>query len=191
MIDLINIVAFIGPSGSGKTTLSRDMGIKKVITYTTRPIREGERDGIDYHFRSRDNLLRMYEEGELFEYTEYNGNLYGTGLKPFRDAVNNKKTICVAVDLKGARKLLDHFGENLLIVGVTAPFGECIERMEIRGEGHIGKRSALYHKEIDILIEISHVIINNAKENWEKSRMIAEAIGRSIRLNQGEKHVVS
>ena len=77
------MLILIGESASGKSTVQRvlaERGIRKVVTYTTRPMRPGEMDGIDYHFVTDERFLEMVEAGEFAEYAEYRGWRYGTAL---------------------------------------------------------------------------------------------------------------
>ncbi|WP_422484702.1 guanylate kinase [Gudongella sp. DL1XJH-153] len=177
---MINIVAFIGPSGSGKTTLAKYMNLRKVITFTTRPVRKGERDGVDYFFMEKKEFLRLYDEGELLEYTEYNGHLYGMGIKPLRDSISKGELISIVVDINGAKRLKEVFPDNLLVIGIRTPLEECFERMKERGDPDFSSRSKLYGEEIDAMTDISHVIILNTKDNWWMSRIIIEGIGSKL-----------
>ena len=82
------MIILIGPSASGKTAVGRMLEdkykIKKVVTYTTRNIRENEIDGIDYHFLSKDEFLKKKEENFFFETMEYAGNFYGTSYESLK-----------------------------------------------------------------------------------------------------------
>ena len=82
------VIVLVGESASGKSSaqnafLELHPEYKKVITYTSRPKREGEIDGVDYHFVSDEEFGRMISEGAFAEYTEYNGWYYGTGIDSF------------------------------------------------------------------------------------------------------------
>src|SRR5690606_39605402 len=71
------------PSGAGKTSLLTALvesmsGIRVSVSYTTRLIRPGEIDGVDYHFTTRENFVEMVERGDFLEHAEVFGNLYGT-----------------------------------------------------------------------------------------------------------------
>ena len=77
------LLVLSSPSGGGKTTIARsllqardDLGYS--VSATTRPMRDGERDGVDYHFIERREFLRRVEAGEFLEWATYAGNLYGT-----------------------------------------------------------------------------------------------------------------
>ena len=78
------MLVLVGESGSGKSTVQKFLqghGIKKVITYTSRPIRNGEVPDVDYHYVSDEEFLRLAENGEFAEYAVYNGWHYGTAMK--------------------------------------------------------------------------------------------------------------
>ena len=186
---MINIVAFMGPSGSGKKTLAKYMNLRKVTTFTTREIRKDERDGVDYFFLSDKEFSRLYEEGDLLERTEYGGHLYGTGIEPLRAAISNGDVVSIVIDFNGARRLREVFPDNLLIVGISSPLQECMDRMMERGEPDIETRSKSHGDEIKGVIELSDLIINNSKDNWWKSRLIIEALGKSLKEKTlGENH---
>lgn len=93
------MIILTGASASGKTEvgklLASEYGYKKVITYTTRPMRIGEVDGVDYHFVSKDEFLRLKNENFFFETVEYNNNCYGTA----KNSLNGK--CYLIVDAKG------------------------------------------------------------------------------------------
>lgn len=78
------IVILVGGSASGKTTLAHDLqkfeGFSQIITYTTRPPRDGEQDGVDYHFVTDEKFNEMIENNEFVEYANYRGWLYGTAI---------------------------------------------------------------------------------------------------------------
>lgn len=100
------MIVLVGKSASGKTevvkTLVKDYGYRKLVTYTTRPKRVAEIDGIDYNFISMDEFKKLIEESFFFEYTFYNNNYYGTALK---DIENDKVVILEPNGLKRYAKL--------------------------------------------------------------------------------------
>jgi len=72
---------FVGPSGAGKTYLSEKLqksGFKLEVSYTTRPIRENEKDGVDYKFISKFEFEQAIAYGQMYEWTQYGENYYGT-----------------------------------------------------------------------------------------------------------------
>ena len=90
---MYKVIAIVGPSGSGKDTLLKKINefrkIHKIIGYTTRPIREGEVDGVDYHFISPIDFAEKVLSFEMIEATSFNNWFYGTGLSDLKDDVVN------------------------------------------------------------------------------------------------------
>ncbi len=173
---MINIIAFLGPSGSGKSTLQSVLGYKPIVTWASRKPRPGEINGKHYHFANRDKILKMYKEGLLLEYTEYNGNLYGTGLSSIQKLIDSKDYSSIVVDANGAKKLKSRFPSSVLIVGVVAPYEECKVNLIERKDRNVGERLATYVDEINSVMELSDMIINNSKENWQKSTDIIKIL---------------
>lgn len=96
----------LGSSGSGKTTqkeiLTTKYGFKKITTYTTRKKREGEKDGVDYFFLSREEFLKKVEENFFFEYTTYCDNFYGTSKSSIEAASKSREKYILIVESHGA-----------------------------------------------------------------------------------------
>ena len=83
------MIVITGASATGKTETARVLStlfnIKKVVTHTTRPMRKGETDGVDYHFVSKEEFLKLKDEDYFVETTTYNNNYYGTSKKEISD----------------------------------------------------------------------------------------------------------
>ncbi|MDX9917166.1 MAG: AAA family ATPase [Gudongella sp.] len=173
---MINIVAFLGPSGSGKTTLRNELKMLKIVTYTSRKPRKGEIEGIHYFFTTKENIVDMYEKGELLEYTQYHDYLYATSMKTISYIVESGETASIIVDKNGAKKLKEKFGDSVLVVGVTAPAIQCVRRMQERNEPEIERRLSSYEMEVKLANKYCDVIINNAEENWERSKLLVKVI---------------
>jgi len=107
------MLTLIGASASGKTEIAkiliRDHGFQKLVTYTTREPRQGEKDGVDYHFLSMRAFLEKRARAEFVETTEYNGNLYGTS---FNDVRHDRVVI---VEPKGANALYEKLADRMVI----------------------------------------------------------------------------
>lgn len=104
------IIAIVGPSGSGKTTLSYLMckyGAVEVVSTTTRPPRNGERDGIDYHFVSKEEFHKKIEAGEFVEHAQFGDNLYGATKEAFSAALESSQNNCAVLvcEIAGYRSL--------------------------------------------------------------------------------------
>ena len=98
-----------GPSGCGKSTLCkrlvRDERVEFSISATTRPMREGEVDGREYHFLDADHFRERVEAGDFIEWAEVHGNLYGTLRAPLDRAVAAGKIFLIEIDVQGALQL--------------------------------------------------------------------------------------
>ena len=99
-----------GASGTGKTTLVKQAlldvpGLKFSVSATTRPIREGETDGIDYHFLNRNQFMERVDAGDFLEWAEVYGNCYGTLRKPVQAVLDTGNSILLDIDTQGAEQV--------------------------------------------------------------------------------------
>jgi len=124
------LLVLSSPSGGGKTTIARsllqardDLGYS--VSATTRPLREGERDGVDYHFISRDEFLRRVDAGEFLEWATYAGNLYGTLRSEIDQIFARGRTAVLDVEIEGARQIRASF-PNSLHVFVLPPSADVL-----------------------------------------------------------------
>ena len=124
------LLVLSSPSGGGKTTIARsllqardDLGYS--VSATTRPRREGERDGVDYHFMSRDEFLRRVDAGEFLEWATYAGNLYGTLRSEIDQIFARGRTAVLDVEIEGARQIRANF-PNSLHVFVLPPSADVL-----------------------------------------------------------------
>ncbi|MHA7965750.1 guanylate kinase [Paenibacillus sp. CAU 1782] len=106
------MIALYGPSASGKTEiqafLSR-IGVPKLITATTRKPREGEKDGVHYHFMSHPAFEKGLTEGAFLEWTRYNGELYGTLAASIEETATVRQHAAIILDLAGVMALKERY----------------------------------------------------------------------------------
>lgn len=111
------LIVLSGPSGSGKTTLCRSLagklGLHFSISHTTRKPREGEKNGLDYHFVSLKEFKRMDGDGELIESAEVYGNWYGTSFAEVEGA--HAKGVILDLDPNGALAIKRKYPQSFLI----------------------------------------------------------------------------
>lgn len=183
---MINIVAFLGPSGAGKSTLQKELGLGPVVTWTSRPPRHGEVNGVNYHFTSKDCILDMLNQGILLEHTEYKGNLYATPLESIHSIIARKEVCSIVLDANGIRELKRRYDYHVLILGVFAPFEECRERLLKRNITSVEERLSTYHEEIAQMQLLSDLIINNSMSNWSRNRNILQLLLQGINGCDGD-----
>lgn len=126
-----------GPSGVGKTTLAHhllelhsELGFS--VSYTTRPPREGEVDGVDYHFVSTGEFQRMREEEAFAEWAQVHGNYYGTGVTTIESAWAADRNLIFDIDYQGAKQLQERYPGEAVAVLVTPP---SMKELEARLRG--------------------------------------------------------
>ncbi|HRI41096.1 MAG TPA: guanylate kinase, partial [Bacteroidia bacterium] len=128
------LLLFCGPSGSGKTTIVRhlldtDPRLAFSISATTRPKRETETDGVDYHFISVNEFKRRIDAGEFVEWEEvYKDRFYGTLRSEVDRLWRENKVVVFDVDVEGGLQLKKTFGELLLAVFVMPPSVEALHQ---------------------------------------------------------------
>ncbi|KAA1122322.1 hypothetical protein PGTUg99_036623 [Puccinia graminis f. sp. tritici] len=155
------IVVF-GPSGSGKSTLIKRLQASQdwpnfgfSVSHTTRKPREGEADGVAYHFVSRESFQEMVTKGEFIEHAEFGGNCYGTSLKAVSEVSEHQKKRCILdIDAQGVKLILkNHPSLSPLIIFVCPPsIEELRSRLEARGtesEESLKSRLGMAQSEID------------------------------------------
>jgi len=162
------IVIVSAPSGSGKTTIVDRVieevpGLARSISYTTRAPREGEKDGTDYGFVSKDEFRAMIEEGELLEWEQNFDNYYGTSKAQVRDALDGGGDIVLSIDVKGARKVKEAFPECISVFIMPPSRKELEARLKGRNtdrEEQVSLRLGEAGKEIEASDEYDYLVIN-------------------------------
>lgn len=137
------LVVISGPSGAGKTSVCRALkqhpDVEFSVSATTRAMRDGERDGIDYHFLSREDFQRRLGENQFLEWATYNGNLYGTPRWPMDQALARGKTFLVEIEVKGTRQLRERGIDGLYVFIAPPSIDELRRRLLNRGSNDIAE----------------------------------------------------
>jgi guanylate kinase len=122
------------PSGGGKTTIAKmllqgreDLGYS--VSATTRPRRPDERDGVDYHFLSRDEFVRRRDKGEFLEWATYGGELYGTLKSEIERIFAGGQNAVLDVEIEGARQIRKNFPNSLLLFVLPPSAEALVERL--------------------------------------------------------------
>ena len=158
------------PSGAGKTTIARrlreqDNGIEMSISHTTRPRRNGEKNGKDYHFVDRESFTRMRDQGEFLEWAVVFDNFYGTTRKPVEDALAASRDVLFDVDWQGAAALRDQAKNDVVTVFILPPTATDLEqRLNERSQDSpeiVRRRMLGASNEIQHWDEYDYVVINH------------------------------
>ncbi len=169
------LVVLSGPSGSGKTTICKQLTensrIRKSISYTTRERREGEKEGIDYHFIEKSEFEKLINENKLAEHIEYCGSLYGTPIEPIKEAIENGKIFVLAIDVKGALQIMGKISDVTSIF-IMAPDDETLrQRLKERladSDVDIHKRLELANEELKYSNHYDFCVVNDQLDDTVK-----------------------
>ena len=173
-------IILCAPSGAGKTSitkylLNQGLGLEFSISACNREKREGEVDGVDYHFLTTEDFKRRIENDEFVEWEEvYKDNYYGTLKTEINRIWNSGKNVIFDVDVEGGLSLTKHFGEKALAIFIKPPSIKDLEtRLRGRGtedEEKIQKRLAKAEKELEYAKWFDTIIVN---ENLEDAKQEA------------------
>jgi guanylate kinase len=164
------VLVLSGPSGAGKSTiisnsLDRIGDFYFSISTTTREPREGERDGVEYYFVSKEEFEEGIKRGDFLEYAIVHGNYYGTSIAPVRDALSSGKLVIFDIDVQGHRLVRDSIGDLVTSIFITPPtLKELKRRLYSRSSDRddvIEKRLENAKSEIRAVGEFDFVIIND------------------------------
>ena len=190
------------PSGTGKTTVCKalvasDPGLRFSVSHTTRPPREGERDGVDYHFVPRERFEALVREGAFLEYAEYAGNLYGTSHAAVDEPLLAGLDVLLEIEVQGARQVRERRADARLVF-LLPPSLRALEA-RLRGRGSDGAdviraRLELARRELEAVPLFDYLVVNDELERCvEAMREIvaAERLGLSAeaRLRHGRDAV--
>lgn len=158
-----------GPSGVGKTSLVGALtGLVPHITcpvsYTTRPPRSGETDGIDYHFVSADQFAAMVNEQAFLEHALVFGNRYGTARHAVEQQLQRGETVLLEIDWQGAAQARKLFPEVITVMILPPSIQNLRERLNFRqqdDDGEIEQRMLAATRELGHYAEFDYLIIND------------------------------
>ena len=160
------------PSGTGKTTLIERLvqlvpHLHMSRSYTTRPARPGEQDGVDYNFISRDRFEELVDEGAFLEWADVFGNCYGTGVADTEAELARGRDVVMVIDVQGARQVRSR-GMETVGIFVLPPSAAVLEQ-RLRGrskdsEEQIRTRLTVACREVGEFARYEYVVVNDELE---------------------------
>jgi guanylate kinase len=164
-----NLFIISGPSGAGKSIILEAIlrnrpQLHYSISYTTRSPRGDEQDGVDYHFISEATFREKIESGELAEWAEVHGCLYGTSATYLEETLAAGQDVLLDIDVQGAKRLLAKFPEAISVFIAPPKIETLKERLMKRGEDlpeAVDRRLKNAQREMTYAHLYDHVIIND------------------------------
>jgi guanylate kinase len=189
-----NLFVVVAPSGAGKTTLvdallNAEKNVRLSPSWTTRAPREGEKDGVDYHFVARKKFEEMIAAGEFLEHANVYGNYYGTSRKWIERSLAGDHDVLLEIDWQGAQQVRKLFPHMVGIFILPPSFAELRKRLKSRGKDSaeaIEKRMASARDEISHVLEFEYIIVN---EQFEAALADLIAVVRAARVSRAQQSV--
>jgi guanylate kinase len=167
------LLVLSAPSGGGKTTIAKsllqardDLGYS--VSATTRPLRDGERDGVDYHFLTREEFEAHVAAGDFVEHATYSGQRYGTLRSELERRLRSADGVVLEIEVQGARQVRAAMPEAVAVF-IAPPSTEAL-RVRLVGRGtdsseQVDARLQTAERELQARPEFAHVVVNDRLED--------------------------
>lgn len=192
-------VVLVAPSGSGKTTLARRLvagpgAYVFSVSATTRSPRAGEADGVDYRFVDREGFEAMVDAGELAEWAEVHGRLYGTPRAEIVRAAARGEHVVLDIDVQGARQIGDSVPASKRIFVLPPDLATLLSRLSGRGtedSADLARRLRSALEELRAVEEFDYVVVNDDLDRCLEAihRIVSgqdSGIGREVAARRAE-----
>ena len=169
-------VVLSAPSGAGKTTIAKAL-VEKMedvvfsVSSTTRPARDHEVDGVDYHFLSEVDFRAMIEADELVEWAEVHGHLYGTPRESLQAALEEGRFLILDVDVQGAMQMRERVQDVVLVFVLPPSADALVERLTGRGtegEDNVTRRIENARGELEQASQFDYIVVNENLDQGDR-----------------------
>ncbi|EUJ46124.1 guanylate kinase [Listeria riparia] len=174
MTDRGLLIVLSGPSGVGKGTVRKAVfddpttSFEYSISMTTRKPREGEVDGVDYYFRTKEQFEQAIQDGKMLEYAQYVGNYYGTPLDYVEEILADGKDVFLEIEVQGALQVRQAMPDGIFIFLTPPDLGELKNRIIGRGTESmdvVEERMTEARKEIEMMNSYDYAVVNDIVDN--------------------------
>jgi len=187
-------IVLSSPSGGGKTTIARMLLAKRPdvgysVSCTTRAPRQGEVNGRDYFFVTREEFRSRQSRGEFAESAEVHGQLYGTLMREVESVLGSGRHVVMDIDVQGARQFVAAYKESVLVFLLPPSADALIARLTSRNTDtpdDVRRRLKEARAELEAVGDYHYVVVNDALEsayNQVSSIIDAEAVRHARQLN--------
>jgi guanylate kinase len=184
------------PSGAGKTTLVQALltrldEVVVSVSHTTRKMRAGEAEGVDYHFVSQDEFASMVKQGEFLEHAEVFGNHYGTSRQHIQEQLNLGKDVILEIDWQGARQIRELMAGCRSIYVLPPSISALRQRLNSRAQDDatvIERRMQEAVREMSHYNEFDYIVINDDFESAREQLAAIFISNRTLKEYQQEKN---
>ncbi|HUG52057.1 MAG TPA: guanylate kinase [Vicinamibacteria bacterium] len=164
-----SLIVVSGPSGAGKSTilsrvLSEVEDLRFSVSHTTRGAREGESEGVQYHFVDRATFEDMQRRHSFLEFAEVHGQLYGTALAEYERAARDGVDLLLDLDVQGSAQVRRRFADAVTVFVLPPSFTDLERRLRGRGaesEGNFRRRLLAAGEELSLYRDYDYAIIND------------------------------
>lgn len=177
------LIVISGPSGAGKGTICKALLERNdfwlSVSATTRAPRNGELEGTNYYFMTKDEFLKKVDEGDFLEFAEVYGNFYGTPKSRVFNALDKGNDVILEIDIQGALKVKENYPEGIFIFILPPSMEELKNRIINRGSETpetLMTRFKSAYKEINYVSKYNYAVVNDTvDEAVEKIESILTA----------------
>jgi guanylate kinase len=160
----------VGKGTVVRRLIERNPDLALSVSCTTRPPRPGEADGLDYHFLTPEEFVRLVEEGAFLEWAQVYGHRYGTLMAPVAEALQRGKDVILEIDVQGAARVRERRPDAVLIFLAPPSVDALVERIRRRhteGEEAMARRLAAASREMEHASWFDHVVVNDEVDRAE------------------------
>lgn len=199
MINKGLLLIISGPAGVGKGTIVNylvegESNYFKSVSATSRKPRYMEREGEDYYFVTRAEFMRRVKRGEMLEYTEYNGNYYGTPLPPMKAHFEAGENVVLEIETDGAFQVKSKMPESVLIFICPPSYEQLEARLRGRNtetEEAIIRRLSTARHELSLMPKYDYIIVNEDGKSDLSAQYVREIVrAEQLSSKRGIPHII-